>query len=123
VVLFFADECVASLIVNDLRSRGHDVASASDLCPGDADDRVLALAAAAGRVLITDDWGFGELAIRQGQAALGVVILSVYELPAGVRERYATERIIEIIDRIEGHLAIVEPGRIRFRPLPGREDK
>jgi predicted nuclease of predicted toxin-antitoxin system len=122
VAALFVDECVSLLIVDDLRHRGCDVACASYLCPGEPDEKVLALAAAAGRVVITDDWGFGELAIRQSQPAFGVIILSLYELPAGVRERYASDKIVEIIDRIKGHLAIIEPGRIRVRPLPSRQD-
>lgn len=122
MALFFADECVAALVVEQLRDHGHDVAEAAKVCPGYSDDQVLKLAAAAGRVLITDDQGFGELAVRYGQAALGVIILSLYGLPAGVRETYAADQIATLANRIDGHLAIVEPGRVRLRPLPGREN-
>lgn len=118
MVLFFADECVAALIVDGLRQRGYDVVSAYDLCRGEPDSKVLALSAAAGRVLITDDQGFGELAIRLSRPAVGVIILSLYPLPSGVREQYAVEHIEKVASRIGGHLAIIEPGRIRFRPLP-----
>jgi predicted nuclease of predicted toxin-antitoxin system len=72
--LFFADECVAALIVEGLRSRGCDVVDAKEICQGDTDERALALAAAAGRVLITDDRGFGELAVRHERPATGVII-------------------------------------------------
>ena len=68
VAAFFADECVASAIVEGLIQHGLDVVDAKDICRGDSDERVLALAAAAGRVVITQDWGFGEMAIRRGQA-------------------------------------------------------
>lgn len=115
---FFADECVARLIVDGLRDAGYDVVSASQECPGDSDDRALALAAAGGRVVITDDRGFGELAIRYRQPALGVIILSLYQFPALVREAYAVQRIIELAPQCEGQLAIIEPGRVRLRPLP-----
>ena len=121
MVLFFTDECVAGMIVEGLRQRGYDVASAYDLCRGETDNSVLALAAAAGRVLITDDWGFGELAVRRGRPSIGVIILSLHQLPAGVREAYAVERIADVANQIENHLAIIEPGRTRLRPLPGRE--
>lgn len=43
---FFADECVARLIVDGLRTRGFDIVDAKDVCQGDDDDRALALAAA-----------------------------------------------------------------------------
>ena len=115
---YFADECVARLIVEGLMARGLDVTDAKDVCCGDGDDRVLALAAAAGRIVITDDWGFGELTVRHGQASVGVIILSLYAMTAGPREDYAVTRIIEIADKALGHLTIVEPGRIRARSLP-----
>jgi predicted nuclease of predicted toxin-antitoxin system len=121
VVQFFADECVAVLIVEGLRRLGYDVASAYDLCRGEPDSNVLTLASAAGRVLIAEDWGFGELAVRRNRPAVGVIVLSLYQLPAGAREQYAVERIAEVADRAPGHLAVIEPGRIRRRPLPAPE--
>lgn len=90
---FFVDECVARQIVDGLRLRGFDIIDAKDVCRGDDDERVLALAATAGRIVITHDWGFGELTVRQRLPASGVVILSLYALSSGVRETYAIDRI------------------------------
>jgi predicted nuclease of predicted toxin-antitoxin system len=115
--LFFADECVARLVVVGLVERGFDVIDAKTVCQGDSDERVLSLAAAAGRVVITEDWGFGEMTVRHRQPAAGVVILSIYALPAGKREARAIEKIAEIADRTLGYLTIIEPGRIRSRQL------
>ena len=114
---FFAGECVAGLIVEGLAQRGFDIVDARDICRGDDDERVLALAAAAGRVVITEGWGFGEMTVRHGQPSAGVIILSRYALSAGARERAAIERIAEIADKVEGHLTIIEPGRTRKRLL------
>ena len=72
---------------------------------------------AAGRVVITHDWGFGEMAIRHGQAAASVIILSLYGLSAGARERYAVEKVAEIANQSPGCLTIIEPWRVRRRPL------
>jgi len=115
---FFADECVAAQIVDGLRARGFDVADAKDVCQGETDAKALALAAAAERVLITDDRGFGELAVRHNQTAAGVIILLLYALPAGVREKYAVEQIAAIAPTCEKRISIIEPGRVRVRPLP-----
>jgi predicted nuclease of predicted toxin-antitoxin system len=115
---YLADECVAGAIVQRLRSLGLDVTYAKELCRGSPDTEVLALATRSGRVLITHDLGFGELAIRLGQPAAGVVILSVYALPVGMRERYAAQRIRELGCGAVGHLVVIEPGRVRRRPLP-----
>lgn len=114
---FFADECVARLIIEGLVKLGYDVADAKQVCKGEDDARVLALAAAAGRIVITDDWGFGEMTVRHGQPAAGVIILSLYALSAGAREAYAIKRIADIADSAAGALSIIEPGRIRTRPL------
>jgi len=116
---FFADECVARAIVEGLIQRGLDVVDAKDVCRGDSDERVLALAEAAGRVVITHDWGFGEMTIRHGQAAAGVIILSLYALSGAARERYAVEKVAAIADQCSGCLTIIEPWRVRRRPLTG----
>jgi hypothetical protein len=62
-------------------------------------------------------WGFGELTVRRGQPAAGVIILSLYAISAGAREVYAVDRIVEIAESTPGQLTIIEPGRIRVRPL------
>ncbi len=115
---YFADECVAAEVVQGLRSEGLDVVYAKEVCPGKGDSEVLRLAAEAGRILVTDDLGFGELAVRRGQPAAGVVILSLHQMPVGARERYAVRRIRRLGDGANNHLAVIEPGRIRLRPLP-----
>ena len=114
---FFADECVARLIVEGLVQRGFDVLDAKTVCKGDTDERVLALAAAAGRIVITEDWGFGEMTVRHGQPAAGVIILSLFALSAGRRETHAIEKISLVANTSAGNLTIIEPGRIRTRPL------
>ena len=116
----FVDECVAGLIVTGLIERGFDVADARKLCRGDSDDRALALAAATGRILVTEDRGFGELAIRHAHPAAGVIVLVLHSLQAPKREEYAIKSLLGILDRAEGYLTIIEPGRIRARPLPSR---
>jgi predicted nuclease of predicted toxin-antitoxin system len=120
---FFADECISTRIVEGLRERGFDVIEAKDVCRGDPDKVALSLSAAAVRIMITDDWGFGELAIRLRQPAIGVIILGLYALPVRKREDFAVERIAVLADTFSGHITIIEPGRERRRPLfsPGEE--
>ena len=75
MVRLFADECVARLIVRGLEDLGFDVVDAKEVCRGEDDSRVLSLAAAAGRVVVTHDWGFGEMTVRHARSAAGVIIL------------------------------------------------
>jgi predicted nuclease of predicted toxin-antitoxin system len=114
---FFADECISTKIVTGLRERGFDVAEAKDVCKGDPDKIALSLSATAGRIMITDDWGFGELAVRLRQPTIGVIILGLYALPVRKREEVAVERITALADTFTGCITIIEPGRERRRPL------
>jgi predicted nuclease of predicted toxin-antitoxin system len=117
VALYLADECIVAETVRALRNAGLDVVYAKEVRPGRPDHEVLRLAWESGRILITDDLGFGELAVRHRQGAVGIVLLSLYALPAGARERYAAKQIQELGDSVLGHLVMVEPGRVRRRPL------
>ncbi|MFZ1107130.1 MAG: DUF5615 family PIN-like protein [Rhodomicrobium sp.] len=114
---FFTDECVASAIVAGLRAKGFDVLEAKDVCAGEADERALALAASDGRVLITDDRGIAELAVRKKQAAAGVVVILLHALPSRKREAYAVEQIAAHAESLENRISIIEPGRVRSRHL------
>jgi predicted nuclease of predicted toxin-antitoxin system len=115
---FFIDECVSSILARMLRDKGFDVVEAKDICRGEVDERALAVSFEAGRILITDDWDFGELTIRRELRAEGIIILGLYALPNTVRDVYAADRISEIASSCAGHITIIEPGRVRTRPLP-----
>jgi predicted nuclease of predicted toxin-antitoxin system len=108
------------VIVQGLRDAGIDVAYAKEVCAGEPDERVLQIATESGRILLTDDLGFGELIIRQSYPAAGVIILSLYSLPEGVRAKHAVKAILDVGEAVAGHLAVIEPGRVRLRPLPTR---
>jgi predicted nuclease of predicted toxin-antitoxin system len=62
-VRFLLDVCAASRSLTAfLRHNGHDVLSAADLAASLPDDSLLALALKEGRILVTQDKDFGELA-------------------------------------------------------------
>jgi predicted nuclease of predicted toxin-antitoxin system len=115
---FLADECVSTLVVQELRDMGVDVAYAKEICAGEPDERVLQIATGSGRILVTDDLGFGQLAIRESHPAAGVIILSLYSLPQAARAKHAVKGILDVREVVAGHLAVIEPGRVRLRPLP-----
>lgn len=81
--------------------------------PGD--DEILALACQEGRILITLDKDFGELAVVREQAHAGIIRLVVLSASQQasiclmVLARYG-------IDLQSGAIVTVEPGRIRVRP-------
>ena len=116
---FLADECLVGQLVRRLRTEGHDVDWMRELAPGASDDEVLDLSYRAGRILITHDWGFGELAIRLQKPAAGIVIVAVASFE-GDLDQVASEvtmRLIEIGEGLSDRLTVMQGGRTRQRVL------
>jgi predicted nuclease of predicted toxin-antitoxin system len=116
-----ADESVEGEIVARLRSEGHDVAYVPETSAGIRDDEVLARANAEGRVLLTEDKDFGDLAFFYGSRTLGIVLLRAHgadveakaSLVAEVLETHEDELI-----RDPPHFVVLRWGRPpRSRPL------
>lgn len=117
-VRLLANENVSGDAVVALRAAGHDVVWIRTDAPGTPDDVILARAQDEDRIVLTFDKDFGELAYRWGLPALSGVIL--IRLPAPITQR-AAQLIVDLLaqrDDWVGHFTVVEPGRIRMRPLP-----
>jgi predicted nuclease of predicted toxin-antitoxin system len=72
---FLANENVPGEVVQAARQAGHDLAWITELSAGADDETVLASALAEGRVLLTFDKDFGEMAFQQGKdASCGVIL-------------------------------------------------
>ena len=118
-----ADESVEGEVMRLLRARGHDVAYVPEVSSGIRDDEVLALANAQGRVLLTEDTDFGELAFRLGSRSEGVVLLRAH----GSTTLAKGELVADVLEDREGeltgdppHFVVVRPGRPpRSRPVGG----
>ena len=111
-----ANENIPGVVATALAGAGHDVVWVRTANPGITDAEVLAWAAREGRVLLTFDKDFGELA-RNAQLppSCGVILLRMTVMPTN-----AGARIVEIIAQRSdwaGHFTVVEPGRMRMRPL------
>ncbi len=114
---FLADENFPAAAVRALGEAGHDVVWARVVTPGASDPDVLARAARDGRILLTFDKDFGELARTATlPAACGVVLFRIaMPKPGEVGQRLADQ--IMARDDWAGHFSVVEPGRVRMRPL------
>jgi predicted nuclease of predicted toxin-antitoxin system len=118
-VRFIADECVVRQIVERLRDEGHDVVWMREASPGATDDEVLKHSGEESRVLLTEDWDFGELAVRLGKPALGIVIVSTASCRGDLDETAVkvARRIAQLGDGVKGMLTIIEAKRTRQRGL------
>ena len=116
---FLVDECLSRHFVQHLKSAGHDVIWAQDVCPAADDQKVLALATAEDRIVISEDWDFGELVIRFALPAKGVVIVPVQAFDGSLDAiaKYASDVIERLGESCLGTLTVIEPHKTRQRRL------
>ena len=69
------DSCVWGKARHELETAGHDAVWAGDWPSDPGDEEILALAHAQGRVIVTLDKDFGELAVLRGQLHSGILRL------------------------------------------------
>jgi len=99
---------------------GHEAADVREIGLGSAKDPEVATYAQVQRAcLITGDFGFADIRNYAPESYAGIVVL---DLPRNATASFIL-RLIEdflqqtdVLSRLEGRLAIVEPGRIRLRP-------
>src|SRR5215510_51239 len=81
-------------------------------------EEILAWAVREDRVLLTFDQDFGELAWRAGlPASCGIVL---FRIPMPAASNVGTTIAARLDERADwvGHFSVIQPGRIRMRPLP-----
>lgn len=114
---FLANENFPGAAVKILQAAGHDIAWVLTAAPGISDPEVLAWAIRDGRILLTFDKDFGELARASDlPAACGIILFRIpMPSPSGTGIRLA--ELITARDDWAGHFSVIEPGRVRMRPL------
>jgi predicted nuclease of predicted toxin-antitoxin system len=115
---FLADENVSRLVVERLRAAGFDVSSVRETTPGAPDKDILDAADSDDRVLITEDRDFGELVVRQRLKVRGIILLELDRLPSAAEAELVAEIVRIHASKLTGNLLVVEPARVRVRPLP-----
>jgi predicted nuclease of predicted toxin-antitoxin system len=116
-VRLLLDECCDPRLVAALRAAGHDVQHVLEADRGAADEVVLALSRAQGRILVTEDKDFGELAIRDRQPVPGLILL---RFTPDRRHRKAGALLALLAghgEQLAGRFAVVEESGVRLRPL------
>ena len=114
---FLANENFPGAAITSLEAAGHDIVWIRLAAPGATDPNVLAMAVREQRILLTFDKDFGELA--RGSAlppGCGIVLLRIPMPMPGDAGRQLAE-LISARDDWAGHFSVLEPGRVRMRPL------
>ena len=109
------DSCVAGAAAGIVLGAGHDVSWAGDWPHDPGDQEILRRAADEGRVLVTIDKDFGELAVVQGMLHVGLIRL------VGFRASDQGPAVLRLLAKYESELAAgailtAEPWRVRVRP-------
>ncbi len=109
------DACVWGKAAEQLRSAGHDVIWVGDWTDDPGNDAILAAACADGRIFVTIDKDFGELAVHRGLPHHGILRIVNFsarrhgDVCLAVLGAHAAE--LEA-----GALFTTSPGRLRIRP-------
>ena len=115
---FLADENVSGLVIKRLRELGFEVLSIAQSSSGITDRQVLQIADEDNLILITEDRDFGELIIRQRLHIRGVILTELDRLSTTGEADTVEKCVVENKAQLTGNLVVIEPGRIRIRPLP-----
>ncbi len=109
------DTCISPSIATELIAHGHDVTWVGHWPQDPGDEDILAFALKEGRVVVTLDKDFGELAVAFGQNHAGIIRLVNFSLSKhaavclGAIEQHGAELA-------QGAIVTAEPGRLRLRP-------
>jgi predicted nuclease of predicted toxin-antitoxin system len=111
---FLVDECTGPAVAHWLEQQGHDVFSVYDQARGIDDDKVIEIAQAEARILITNDRGFGEKVFRERRPHHGVVFLRLANERSANKIRVLAQLISLHGDAVANHFVVVTDTRVRF---------
>jgi predicted nuclease of predicted toxin-antitoxin system len=115
---FLADENVSRLVIERLRAAGFDVASVRETRSGASDKEVLDAANSEDCILVTEDRDLGELVVRQRLGVRGIILLELDRLSNAAEAELVAETVRIHASKLTGNLVVIEPARVRIRPLP-----
>lgn len=114
---FLIDECCARALSEALAAAGHDVEVAQVNFQGAPDRDLASLAIADDRIVVSEDYDFGELAVREGMPIPSVILVSI-------AAPHASEKVARLMwliesngDRLADHLTILYADNVRRRRL------
>jgi predicted nuclease of predicted toxin-antitoxin system len=115
-VRVLVDESTGAAVVAYLRSRGHDVLAVAETLPQATDAVILARATDEGRLVVTNDKDFGELAFRSGQLHTGILLLRLRDERGANRVRVVASVFERWGDHLLGAFTVATERGVRIRP-------
>lgn len=109
------DTCVWGLACLELSEAGHEVVWAGDWQEDPGDDEILERARIEGRILVTLDKDFGELAVVYNRPHSGIIRLVGFR---AIEQAGVCKKILERYGKelLRGAIITADPGRLRVRP-------
>lgn len=114
------DENISPAIVTALEAAGHDVVAVTTAMCGAGDRAVVDRANAEGRILVTEDKDFGELAFKHEHRPAAIIRLALPGASVSLKAVRLCEVIEAMSDQILGHAVVIEPVRVRSRAFTRR---
>jgi predicted nuclease of predicted toxin-antitoxin system len=114
---FLADECCPAPVVYAMRAAGHDVVYGLEWGPGLSDLDIVHAAQDEDRIVVTEDYDFGEIAIRRRMSIPGLVILSFVSRPAATRIDRTLATIALLSEDLRSQVTLIYATGHRRRPL------
>ncbi len=109
------DTCVWGGAASEIEAAGHDVVWAGTWPQDPGDEEILARATLDGRVLVTLDKDFGELAVVRNQPHGGIIRL--VDIAATRQAKVCIQVLARLGSELQqGAIVTAEPGRLRVRP-------
>ena len=103
-----------------LRELGHEVEEVREILPDGAADIVVATQAKARHaILVTRDFDFADIRNYPPKDYAGIIVLELPEDAVAAQVTGTLKSFVEkpnLMERLQGRLAIVESWRVRFRP-------
>jgi predicted nuclease of predicted toxin-antitoxin system len=117
-VRWFADECVHAVVVRELRAAGHDVVYAAEVARQAKDVTLANRAAREGRIFLTEDKDFGEIAFLNPLASQPIVLLRISSQRRHMKWSQLRAAIAEHGEMLARSFTVIGEARTRVRPLP-----
>jgi predicted nuclease of predicted toxin-antitoxin system len=115
-VRFLADEHIPRFVVMALRSQGHEVSWVTEAGAGQSDESHLETARSEDRTILSEDADFSAL-VSASSGGARLIYFRLDGLGRNAKFQRMLDAIAEIGEVPAGTIYVVEPSRIRVRPV------